>query len=120
MHGVRKKVIEHYQVLARRDPKYTPVRMAELAPGIIAVEDASLECDAIFDAAQWKFRHPELWEGDPENESPVLKSKGLRALEGVGRLPRVSTIEEMESFAKHHLTAKESLAWHDKPEFFEF
>ncbi len=117
MDETRNNVVDHYRVLARREPEYYPVRMAELAPGVIAVEDKAGECDALFDIARWQFTRPELWEPTGSaSESPILANRRLKVLSGLGRLPQVSTIEDMVAFAKTNL----SPCWHDTPQFFEF
>lgn len=118
MNEMREKVIRHYGDVALRMPKYSPKRMAEIAPGVVAVEDMAGECDALFDTEQWQFTYPQIWKQDPESESPLLRSTGLKVLEGVGRFPRVSTIEEMIGFARIHLSPKGDHVWHDTPQFF--
>lgn len=115
---MREKVIRHYHDVARRMPEYSPTRMAELAPGVVAVEDQAGECDALFDTEQWQFTRPELWEGDPEHESPLLRNADLKVLEGVGRFPRVSSIEDMVGFARSNLSPKGDHVWRDTPQFF--
>lgn len=117
---VRKRTISHYQWMKDAMPQYAPTRMAELAPGVIAVEDKSGECDAMFDIERWQFTSPKQWERAPESESPRLKSMGLNVLEGAGRAPRVSTIEAMVGFAKTHLSPKGNEVWHNTPQVIEF
>ena len=118
MDEMRQKAIKHYEEVARRLPQYSPTRMAELAPGVVAVEDQSGECDALFDVERWQFTNPQLWEQNPRSESPLLKKNGLKVLEGVGRTPQVSTIETMVSFARNHLSPKGKEVWHSVPQFF--
>ena len=118
MDEMRQKAIKHYQEVAHRQPQYSPSRMAELAPGVVAVEDHAGECDALFDVERWQFINPKLWERDPESESPLFKKAGLGVLEGVGKVPQVSTIEGMLSFARSHLSSKGNEAWHEVPQFF--
>src|SRR3990167_375004 len=91
--NVRKEVIKHYRMIVQRSSKYAPVKMAELAPGVVAVKDISGECDTLFDTDEWRFTHPEIW--DSENLLPSLKKVGIGVLEGLGQTPRVSSIEEM-------------------------
>lgn len=111
--------VNHYEEVARKQPRYSPTRMAELAPGVIAVEDQSGECDALFDVERWQFTNPQLWErGSGVTPSPLLKEAGLEVLEGVGRAPQVSTIEAMVGFARSHLSSKGKEAWHSAPQFF--
>ena len=118
MDKMRQKAIDHYREFTRRQPQYSPTRMAELAPGIVAVEDQAGECDALFDIERWQFSNPQLWEQDPKSESPLLKKAGLKVLEGVGRAPQVSTIEGMVSFARSQLSPKGNEIWHETPQFF--
>ena len=118
MDEIRQKAVKHYEELARRQPQYSPTRMAELAPGVVAVEDQSGECDALFDVERWQFANPQLWERDPGSENPLLKKTGLKVLEGVGRAPQVSTIEAMVGFARSHLSPKGKEVWHNAPQFF--
>ena len=118
MDEMRQKAIKHYEKMACRQSQYTPTRMAELAPGVVAVEDESGECDALFDVERWEFTNPQLWAQDPESESPLLKNSSLNVLEGVGRAPQVSTIEAMVSFARRHLSPKGKEMWHKTPQFF--
>ena len=118
MNEMRKKAVKYYRELAIKQPQYSATRMAELAPGVVAVEDGAGECDALFDVEQWQFTNPQLWERDPESESSMLRNEGLKVLEGVGRAPRVSSIEGMVDFARQHLSPKENQAWHDTPQFF--
>ena len=118
MNEMRKKAIEHYRELASGQPQYSAKRMAELAPGVVAVEDQSGECDALFDTAQCQFTNPKLWEREPESESPMLRKAGLKVLEGLGQAPQVSTIEDMVGFARRHLSLKGNQVWHDTPQFF--
>ena len=117
MDTIRPRVIQHYRELARRAPQYTPVRMAELAKGVVEVEDKAGECDALFNKALWRYTMPEIWEG-PEQE--MLDSLNLAALEGAGTAPVVCTIEDMVAFAKRHLSPKGAHSWYDAPQFFDF
>lgn len=100
-------------------PEYAPTRMAELAPGVIAVEDASGECDALFDIEGWGFRNPELW-GGQEPRSPTLGGRNLNVLEGLGRSSRVSNIGAMVGFARDHIVPKNGGVWHNEPIEFKF
>lgn len=52
MNEMREKAIQHYREVVREMPEYSPTRMAELAPGVVAVEDEAGECDALFDTEQ--------------------------------------------------------------------
>lgn len=115
MDEMRQKAIKHYKELAQRQPQYSQARMAELAPGVVAVEDQSGECDALFDTKRWQFTNPQLWARD---ESPLLKNSGMNVLEGVGKFPPVSTIEEIVGFARSQLSSRGGEAWHDTPQFF--
>ncbi len=45
MDEIRQKVIRHYRDMVQRDPRYMPTRIAELGPGVVAVEDRAGECD---------------------------------------------------------------------------
>lgn len=90
---------------------YTPLRMAELATGVVAVEDANRECDAYFDITLWRFTHPEIWEAKKD-----LNKLGLEVLEGLGCFPPKRKIEDMAIFARKELISK----WHDQPKFLEF
>lgn len=117
---MRKRVVEHYRNMRFGMPEYTPVRMAELAEGIIAVEDKSGECDALFDKNKWGFSDPELWGVDPEDENSTLNALGLDILEGFGRSPKVRSINSMFIFAKAELSPKEGQKWHEEPKYFNF
>lgn len=90
-------------------------RIAELAPGVVAVQDAGGECDAYFDVKCWQFIHRHLWDGLPEKGA--LAKLELGVLEGVGRSPWVTTIEEMAEWAKEHLERSDGNqpAWHREP-----
>lgn len=120
MNETRKKVIRHYHVLARIKPEYCPTRMAELAPGVVAVEDQSGECDVMFEKRLWRFTTPNLWRQARGSKSPMLHKTGLKVLQGVGRAPQVSIIEDMVDFAKRHLSPKGSHTWRDAPLYFTF
>jgi len=119
MDDTRERVIAHYREMAEQMPQYMPIRMAELAPGIIAVEDASGECDTLFDVDGWKFRTPEIWGGQGP-KSPTLGKRNLNVLEGLGRRPPVSNIRTMVGFAKDHIVPKNGGAWHEEPMEFDF
>lgn len=116
MTEMRVKVIAHFKRVARTQPQYKATRFAELAPGIIAVEDASGECDAFFDPKVWQFASPKFWEGLPE--SPVLQKMGLRVLPGAACAPTVGTVGKMVWFAKHNLEPVDNATWHAEPQFF--
>ena len=118
--STRTKVIQLYRDIARKTPQYTPMRMAELAPGIVAVEDRDGECDAYFEKEQWGWTYPKLWEQPGTQESAMLRQAGLNVLQGIGRAPQVSTIEMMVDFAKDHLAPRGDQTWHEAPLFFEF
>jgi len=115
MQNTRRSVANHYAMLG---DQFAPKRMAELAPGVIAVEDASGECDALFDSDRWTFNAPEIWEYPVAEESPLLRAAGLKILPGLGRFPEVNTIDEMVLFAKEQLSPKSGELWREVPEFF--
>lgn len=117
---MRQKAISHCRKVARQNLEYFPTRMAELAPGVIAIEDRAGECDALFDPERWQFNHPRAWKPDPNRQIPLLQDSGMEVLQGVGGVPQISTIEEMVDFAKKHLSATRDETWHDAPQFFEF
>jgi hypothetical protein len=113
---MREKVAGHYRAIVRKQPQYMPKRMAELAPGVIAIEDEAGECDVMFNTEEWAFRYPDIW-GD---QKPMLKGDNMSVLEGVACSRPIMTIEEMVVFAKRHLIPTRSAMWHPKPQFFEF
>ena len=115
----REKVINHYNRMTKENPKFSPKKMAELAIGVVAVEDNSGECAALFDRNLWEFTMPEIWEKSiKNNDTPLSKDVKLGVLEGLGGMPTVRTIKNMVNFAKEHLSSKENQAWHDAPEPF--
>lgn len=120
MDTMRQKAIQYYRKVARQLPQYAPTRMAELAPGVVAVEDAAGECDALFDGERWDYTNPEIWESDPETKSLALTGAGLKVLEGFGVAMRVRSIETMMLFAQSQLSPKRQTAWHSVPQFFTF
>ena len=112
---MQKAVVRHYALM---DSQYAPLRMAQLAPGVIAVEDKSGECDAMFDTTQWRWTQPEIWERG--GESGGVGRANLGVLQGIGRFPAVRDIESMVGFARANLTAIGSHVWYAKPEIFDF
>lgn len=112
---VREKVTKHYRDMAVRMPQYAPTRMAELAPGVVAVEDESGECDALFDTERCKFARPELWRDDIP---AMLNGTGLNVLESASCSSPIRTVEAMVGFARDHLVP--AVAWHEEPKFFNF
>ena len=105
-------VILHYLQMATRQPQYTPTRLAELAPGVVAVEDRSGECDVLFDKTQWQYTTPDIW---GESNSEILRRRGLAVLPGTGRYPPISTITDMVKFAHDQLSPMEHAEWHTAP-----
>ena len=115
MNNVRGKIAGLY---ASMGPAYAITRVAELAPGIVAVEDASGECDALFDQERWEYTYPKIWE--PPMGSAALKAENIGLLPGLGRAPHVTTIEEMVEFAQQQLMPKDTgTVWCTVPDFFE-
>jgi hypothetical protein len=113
------KTIQYGQEIAKEWPACRVTRTAELAPGVVAVEDVSGGCDALFDRSRWQYTIPRQW-ATPENRcgSPLLDDMGLGLLPGVGGMPTVKTIEKMVSFARKHLSAKVEVGWYETPRFF--
>ena len=107
---MRERSVKHYRDMA---PRYAATKMAELAPGVIAVEDAAGECDVLFDITLWEFTHKELWAG--LDRSKMIEEEQLNVLEGIGRSPRVDTIEGMMRFAQSHLSPIGSHTFHPEP-----
>lgn len=91
-------------------------RMAELAPGVVAVEDSWDEADVIFDLDRWQFKRPELWKpGVGMTPSPMLAELNLQVLPGLARFPPMKSIEEIVSLAQDQLVATGGGAWHPQP-----
>jgi hypothetical protein len=119
MDDMRERVIRYYAWVVTRQPEYMPLRMAELAPGIVAVEDRAGECDAIFDMARWKYTMPEIWaRGTDMTKAQQMEAAGLEVLPGIGRFPAVVEINGMMEFARRHLSPIGDTAWHQVPQFF--
>ena len=119
MDATRSKVIRHYIIMSICMPQFAPHRMAELAPGVVAVEDLAGECDVFFDAARWVFKNPTFWEPDYRSVSQSLQTSGLKILEGLSRIPQITTIEEMSCFAQQHIVSTSQEKWHASPIFFD-
>ncbi len=109
MNELQKKVLSYIKGIGGT---YAIVRMAELAPGIIAVEDSVGECDAYFDIAAWDFVFPSVHK--PDKEDPELKSMGVQILPGLSFVNPARTIKEMKIAARNCLKPKQ---WHARPRF---
>jgi hypothetical protein len=112
--NVRERAKKHYLKMAAH---YAATRMAELAPGIIAVEDKSNECDALFDVTMWKYTDEELWAG--MDRTKMIMEEQFNVLEGVGSSNPVKTIEAMMGFARRHLSPIGRHSFHDQPIVFD-
>ena len=109
---MQERVLQHYRRLTLKNPGYYPVRMAELAPGVVAVEDGAGGCSVLFDPEQWQPTYTYLG-------ALMTKGIGLGVLYSVmsGATP-VRTIKDMAVLAKDRLSQKRSQVWHDAPQFF--
>src|SRR3989338_9957681 len=75
--------------------------MAELAPGIAAVYDASNEVDTYFDRKQWEASNHPLWGNSLF--PPGLEGTGIGVLQGVGSMPRISDFDQALGYAQRNL-----------------
>lgn len=117
----QERVLAYYRQVVLRHPGYYPMRMAELAPGVVAVEDGAHGCDVLFDPERWQYTHFQyLWNKTlPKFKDVVPKSFSLGILQGVANgYIQISTIEGMVILAKTYLSSKGNDAWHDQPQFF--
>ena len=118
MDTIRQKVIDYCNQMGGEQPIYAPTRMAEIAPGLIAVEDKSGECDLYFDRARWEF-YNNIWEKDHTSLTDQYKKTGLGALSG--QAVNTSTIAGMKTIATNVLKAKvPDLCHHHTPQDFDF
>ena len=119
MYSIREKVVDHYKTMCVEMPQYLPTSMAELAPGVVAVEDESGECDAFFDTNEWKYSNPIVWEDAKKSEGYLFLTYGMKVLEGLGTVPKISSIIQMMGFAKTHISPTGVQTWHKEPIFFD-
>ncbi|MEK6809475.1 MAG: hypothetical protein AABY40_02275 [Nanoarchaeota archaeon] len=82
-----------------RNPKCQAKRMAELAPGLVAVYDASDEIDTYFDSSRWTESSPDFL-GD---SLFVADDQSIGVLQGVGCLPPVDSFKKALWFAGYSL-----------------
>ena len=115
MKKTTEKVVSYYRELAKHFPKLIPQRMAELAPGVIAVEDTVGECEALFDIKLWAFKDPKM----QHNGNHLANNFGLDVYESMGKEPHISTIKQMADFLKLHISPKGKQMWHKKPRFLQ-
>jgi hypothetical protein len=111
MEDVLRRVIQYRNQLLVSNPEFAVTSMAELAPGVIAVEDKAGECDVYFDAESWGYSFPEIWRGMDQN--PRLRDLQLKVLPGKGRFPPVSKIEDAMAYAMLQLYPR---LWHEAPQ----
>lgn len=118
--GIRDIVSVHYVWMSLLFGRYCPTKMAELAPGVVAVEDDSGECDVFFELDRWEFVYPEVWKRQKgEKIHKTLKKGRLEVLPGMGTSNRVTTIGKALAFAQSQLSPKDNeTRWYDAPEVF--
>jgi hypothetical protein len=113
------KTLRYCVEIVKEWPAFRASRTAELAPGVVAVEDVSGECDALFDRSRWKYAIPQQWAiRESRCGSSLLDDMNLGLLPGAGATRTIRTIEKMASFAKNHLSAKTGYGWYETPRFF--
>lgn len=118
MDDTRSRAVAVCCAWAERDSNFTATTMAEIALGVIAVEDFSGDCYALFDVDLWRFDDKSV----AICKCPILQLYKLDVLAEMEVPGEITNISEMLVFAKARLVSTGRRfgrsPWYGEPRYF--